>query len=45
MYSTVNFFGFAGSETRTIGVVDVALSDIVGHYTGQAICNFDPSKG
>ena len=35
MFSTVNFFGFAGSETRAISAVDLALWDIVGQYTGQ----------
>jgi len=39
MFSTVNFFGFAGSETRAISAVDVALWDIVGEYTGQPIYN------
>ncbi len=39
MFSTVNFFGFAGSETRAISSVDVALWDIVGQYTGQPIYN------
>jgi L-alanine-DL-glutamate epimerase-like enolase superfamily enzyme len=39
MFSTVNFFGFAGSETRAISAVDVALWDIVGQYTGQPIYN------
>jgi L-alanine-DL-glutamate epimerase-like enolase superfamily enzyme len=39
MFSTVNFFGFAGSETRAISAVDVALWDIVGQYSGQPIYN------
>jgi L-alanine-DL-glutamate epimerase-like enolase superfamily enzyme len=39
MFSTVNFFGFAGSETRAISAVDVALWDIAGQYTGQPIYN------
>lgn len=39
MFSTVNFFGFAGTETRAISAVDVALWDILGQYTGQPIYN------
>ena len=39
MFSTVNFFGFAGAETRAISAVDVALWDIAGQYTGQPIYN------
>lgn len=39
MMSTVNFFGFAGSEMRAISAVDVALWDLVGQYTGQPIYN------
>jgi galactonate dehydratase len=39
LFSTVNFFGFAGAETRAISAVDVALWDIVGQYTGQPIYN------
>ncbi len=39
MFSTVNFFGFAGSEMRAISAVDVALWDIAGQYTGQPIYN------
>src|SRR5262245_33457999 len=39
MFSTVNFFGFAGAETRAISAIDVALWDIVGQHTGQPIYN------
>ena len=39
LFSTVNFFGYAGAETRAISAVDVALWDIVGQYTGQPIYN------
>jgi galactonate dehydratase len=39
MFSTVNFFGFAGTEMRAISAVDVALWDILGQYTGQPIYN------
>jgi galactonate dehydratase len=37
MFSTVNFFGFAGTESRAISAVDVALWDILGQYTQQPI--------
>jgi L-alanine-DL-glutamate epimerase-like enolase superfamily enzyme len=39
MFSTVNFFGYAGAETRAISAVDVALWDLLGQYTGQPIYN------
>jgi galactonate dehydratase len=39
MFSTVNFFGFAGTEARAISAVDVALWDLLGQYTGQPIYN------
>lgn len=39
MFSTVNFFGFAGTEMRAISAVDVALWDLLGQYTGQPIYN------
>ncbi|HVU10745.1 MAG TPA: mandelate racemase/muconate lactonizing enzyme family protein [Phototrophicaceae bacterium] len=39
LFSTVNFFGFAGSEMRAISAVDVALWDLLGQYTGQPIYN------
>ncbi|HEX9028059.1 MAG TPA: mandelate racemase/muconate lactonizing enzyme family protein [Anaerolineales bacterium] len=39
MFSTVNFFGFAGTETRAISAIDVALWDLLGQYTGQPIYN------
>ena len=39
MFSTVNFFGFAGSEARAISAVDVALWDLLGQHTGQPIYN------
>jgi galactonate dehydratase len=39
MFSTVNFFGYAGAETRAISAVDVALWDLVGQATGQPIYN------
>lgn len=39
MFSTVNFFGFAGAEMRAISAVDVALWDLLGQYTGQPIYN------
>jgi len=38
LFSTVNFFGFAGAEMRAISAVDVALWDILGQHTGQPIC-------
>jgi galactonate dehydratase len=37
MFSTVNFFGYGGSETRAISAVDVALWDILGQYDGRPI--------
>jgi galactonate dehydratase len=37
LFSTVNFFGFAGSEMRAISAIDVALWDLLGQYTGQPI--------
>ncbi len=39
MFSTVNFFGFAGAEMRAMSAVDVALWDIMGQYLGQPIYN------
>lgn len=39
MFATVNFFGFAGAETRAISAVDIALWDLLGQYTGQPIYN------
>ena len=39
MFSTVNFFGFAGAEMRAISTVDVALWDLVAQYLGQPIYN------
>ncbi len=39
LFSTVNFFGFAGSEARAISAVDVALWDLLGQHTGQPIYN------
>jgi L-alanine-DL-glutamate epimerase-like enolase superfamily enzyme len=39
MFATVNFFGFAGTETRAISAVDIALWDLLGQYTGQPIYN------
>ncbi|OGO31278.1 MAG: hypothetical protein A2Z16_13750 [Chloroflexi bacterium RBG_16_54_18] len=37
MFSTVNFFGYGGTETRAISAIDVALWDLLGQYTGQPI--------
>jgi galactonate dehydratase len=37
MFSTVNFFGFAGSEMRAISAVDMALWDLLGQHTAQPI--------
>jgi galactonate dehydratase len=39
LFSTVNFFGFAGAEMRAISAVDMALWDLVGQSTGQPIYN------
>ena len=39
MFSTVNFFGFSGTEMRAISAVDVALWDVLGQYTRQPIYN------
>jgi L-alanine-DL-glutamate epimerase-like enolase superfamily enzyme len=39
LFSTVNFFGFAGSEMRAISAVDVALWDLLGQHTGLPIYN------
>lgn len=39
LFATVNFFGFAGTETRAISAVDVALWDILGQHTGEPIYN------
>jgi galactonate dehydratase len=37
MFATVNFFGFAGAESRAISAVDIALWDLLGQYAGQPI--------
>jgi galactonate dehydratase len=37
IFSTVNFFGYAGAEARALSAVDVALWDILGQHTGQPI--------
>ena len=37
LFSTVNFFGYAGAEMRAISAIDVALWDLLGQYTGQPI--------
>jgi L-alanine-DL-glutamate epimerase-like enolase superfamily enzyme len=37
MFSTVNFFGYGGTETRAISAIDVALWDLLGQYTEQPI--------
>jgi galactonate dehydratase len=39
MFSTANFFGFAGTEMRAISAIDVALWDLLGQHTGQPIYN------
>jgi galactonate dehydratase len=39
MFSTANFFGFAGTEMRAISAIDIALWDLLGQYTGQPIYN------
>ncbi len=39
MFSSVNFFGFAGTETRAMSAVDIALWDLLGQYTGQPVYN------
>jgi galactonate dehydratase len=39
MFSTANFFGYAGTEMRAISAVDIALWDLLGQYTGQPIYN------
>ncbi|MCC7448678.1 MAG: mandelate racemase/muconate lactonizing enzyme family protein [Anaerolineae bacterium] len=39
IFSTINFFGYGGTETRALSAVDVALWDILGQYTGQPIYN------
>ena len=39
MFSTVNFFGYSGAETRAISAIDVALWDLLGQYTRQPIYN------
>src|SRR5690349_20591715 len=39
IFSTINFFGYGGTETRALSAVDVALWDIFGQYTGQPIYN------
>ncbi len=37
LFSTINFFGYAGTEMRALSAIDVALWDILGQYTGQPI--------
>ncbi len=37
IFSTVNFFGYAGAEARALSAVDVALWDILGQHSGQPI--------
>jgi L-alanine-DL-glutamate epimerase-like enolase superfamily enzyme len=39
LFSTINFFGFAGAEMRAMSAVDIALWDLVGQHTGQPIYN------
>ncbi len=39
MFSTVNFFGFAGTEMRAMSAIDIALWDLAGQHTGQPIYN------
>ena len=37
IFSTVNFFGYAGAETRALSAVDVALWDILGQHCGEPL--------
>src|SRR5436190_2186869 len=39
LFSSANFFGFAGAEMRAISALDIALWDLLGQHTGQPIFN------
>jgi L-alanine-DL-glutamate epimerase-like enolase superfamily enzyme len=39
LFSSANFFGYAGAEMRAISALDIALWDILGQHAGQPICN------
>jgi L-alanine-DL-glutamate epimerase-like enolase superfamily enzyme len=39
LFSSANFFGYAGAEMRAISALDIALWDILGQHVGQPICN------
>lgn len=39
LFSSANFFGYAGAEMRAISALDLALWDLLGQYTGQPLYN------
>jgi len=39
LFSSANFFGYAGAEMRAISALDLALWDLIGQHTGQPVFN------
>ncbi|MCI0537759.1 MAG: mandelate racemase/muconate lactonizing enzyme family protein [Verrucomicrobiales bacterium] len=39
LFSSANFFGYAGAEMRAVSALDLALWDLLGQSTGQPICH------
>jgi L-alanine-DL-glutamate epimerase-like enolase superfamily enzyme len=39
LFSSANFFGYAGAEMRAVSALDIALWDILGQSAGQPIYN------
>jgi galactonate dehydratase len=39
LFSSANFFGYAGAEMRAVSALDIALWDLMGQSTGQPIYN------
>lgn len=44
LFSSANFFGFAGAEMRAISALDIAFWDILGQSAGQPIYNLIGGK-
>jgi galactonate dehydratase len=44
LFSSANFFGFAGAEMRAISAIDIALWDLLGQHLGQPIFNLIGGK-
>jgi galactonate dehydratase len=44
LFSSANFFGYAGAEMRAISALDIALWDLLGQHTGQPIYNLIGGK-